>query len=268
MMIASTEQRVRFDDGASTILDAWGESGPVIVCVHGISSSRKSWERFAQHAGASYRIFAYDQRGHGDSARVTGPMTLERSYADLAAVIETIGEPVHALIGHSWGGAVVLGGGRRVAAARVVAIDPMIRQLPNMWATDFVDDLRPTLALPPDQREAAIRELYADLPPVEIEAKVHAMREMSIEPIVALGAQNHADSGDWDLRETVLGYPKPLLLLLADPGESVVQLEDVDLIERDGGPNIRVETFAGEGHSLQRTAFDRFAVMTGEFLAR
>ena len=144
-MITSLERRVHFDDGKATKLDEWGESGPVIVCVHGISSSRKSWERLAQHLGASYRIFAYDQRGHGDSAKVTGPMTLERSVRDLEAVIATIDAPIHALIGHSWGGAVVLLGGRRVETTRVVAIDPMIRVMPGTFTGDYVTGLRDIL---------------------------------------------------------------------------------------------------------------------------
>jgi len=43
---------VALGDGKSTRADQWGESGPVLLCVHGITSSRRSWERFAQHFAA------------------------------------------------------------------------------------------------------------------------------------------------------------------------------------------------------------------------
>jgi pimeloyl-ACP methyl ester carboxylesterase len=95
---------------------------------------------------------------------------------------------------------------------------------------------------------------------------VHALRNMTIEPVVALGAENGADAGKWDLREVVRGYPKPLLLLLADPSDSVVSPEDAAFVREAGGANVMVEVFEGEGHTLHRTAFDRFAASVSAFL--
>ncbi|MDQ6779717.1 MAG: alpha/beta hydrolase, partial [Candidatus Eremiobacteraeota bacterium] len=98
---------IALSDGAQTTLESWGKRGSAVLCVHGITSSRKAWLRTAHVLGERFRVFAYDQRGHGDSAAVTGNMSLERSLADVRDVAAAIGEPV-ALIGHSWGGAVVL----------------------------------------------------------------------------------------------------------------------------------------------------------------
>ena len=258
-MIPSTATRVGLGDGASTTLEQWGESGPILLCVHGISSSRKSWLRTAEYFAASYRVCAYDQRGHGDSAAVAGSMTLDRSVADLAAVAAALGEPVYALIGHSWGGAVVLLGGPRIGAERVVAIDPMIRQAPGTWRADFVDDLEPVLAVAPAARAPVIREMFGGLPPVEIDAKVHAMRHMDIASVVALGEENGADQGRWDLRASLQAYPLPLLMMMADPAESVVSAADLASVRRSAGGNVQIEVFAGAGHTLQRTAFERYA---------
>ena len=265
-MIASTTTHVDLGDGNRTTLERWGESGPALLCVHGITSSRRSWARFAEHAAATHRVFAYDQRGHGDSANVLGPMTLERSLLDLEAVTRAIGGDLRALLGHSWGGAVVILGGRRVACERIVAIDPMIHQAAGSWYGDFVDDLREVFGAPPQQREALIRAAYATLPPIEIDAKVHAMRSMTLEPIVALGDENQVDAGGWDLRDAIAAYPKPLLLLLADPSDSVVSADDAAFVRAHAGPKVRVEVFEGEGHSLQRTAFERFAAVATPFI--
>jgi pimeloyl-ACP methyl ester carboxylesterase len=266
-VIASAVRQVELGDGAATTVDQWGERGPILLCVHGITSSRAAWRRTAEYFSSDYRVVAYDQRGHGDSAGVAGPMTLERSLADLAAVAESLAGPIRGLIGHSWGGAVAILGGRRIACERVIAIDPMLHQAPRMWAADFVDDVRGVLAVPPAQRGTAIREMFAALPPVEIDAKVHAMQSMRIESIEALGTENGADDGKWDLRDALRDYPKPLFMPLADPSDSVVLPADLAFAREHGGPNVTIEIFTGEGHSLQRTAFERFATASARFLA-
>jgi pimeloyl-ACP methyl ester carboxylesterase len=217
--------------------------------------------------GGAYRVFAYDQRGHGDSAAITGPMTHAQSVHDLRAVSNAIGGEIFALLGHSWGGTIVLRAGRELACERVIAVDPMIRPVPGAWTAEFVDDLVPVFSTPASEREAAVREMFAGSAPVEIDAKVHAMLHMTIAPIVALGAENGADDGAWDLREIVRGYPKPLLVLLADPSDSVVLPEDVAFLRQNGGPNVTVEVFEGEGHTLHRSAFDAYLRSVNRFLS-
>jgi pimeloyl-ACP methyl ester carboxylesterase len=266
-MIVSEAQQVGLGDGAVTAVEQWGRRGPILLCVHGITSSRKMWARTAEHFSDTYRVVAYDQRGHGDSAGVPGPMTLERSLADLEAVAATLEGPIRGLIGHSWGAAVAILGGRRIACERVIAIDPMVHQAPGMWAADFVDDVRAVLAIPTAEREPAIRAMFAHIPPVEIDAKVHAMRSMRIETLEALGAENGADAGKWDLREALRDYPKPLYLPVADPSDSVIFPDDVAFVRAHGGPNVSIEVFTGEGHTLQRSAFERFAAASERFLA-
>jgi pimeloyl-ACP methyl ester carboxylesterase len=194
-------------------------------------------------------------------------MTLQQSLADLEAVAASLQEPVRGLMGHSWGGAVAILGGRRIATERVIAIDPMLHQAAGMWAADFVDDVRELLAIPPAERETAIRKTFAGLPPVEVDAKVHSMRSMRIESIEALGAENEADAGKWDLREAVRDYPKPLFMPVADPSDSVIFPDDLAFVRAHGGPNVTVEVFTGEGHTLHRTAFERFAAATERFIA-
>ena len=265
-MIASGARRVDLGDGAVTAVEQWGETGPILLCVHGITSSRKMWQRTGAYFAPHFRVVAYDGRGHGDSADVRGPMTLERSLADLDIVAGSLNGPIRGLIGHSWGGAVAILGGRRIRCQRVIAIDPMVHQAAGAWASDFVDDVRDVFALPPAEREPAIRAMFAGAPPVEIDAKVHAMRSMRIETIEALGAENAADTGGWDLREALRSYPKPLYPPVADPSDSVISPDDLRFIKEHGGPNVQIDVFSGEGHTLQRTAFEKFAAASERFL--
>jgi pimeloyl-ACP methyl ester carboxylesterase len=256
--VVHAEERVALDDGAQTILERWGSNGPALLCVHGMTSSRKSWERFALHYADRYRIYAYDQRGHGDSAQVTGPMTLHRALLDLYNVMDALPEPVDTLVGHSWGGAVCILGGRRFDVRRVVAVDPMIRQADWPWYDEFIADLKSLFAFKGEERDAKVAEEYSALGwgDVDVERKKHAVRNMTTLPIERLRDENPPET--WDLRRDLEDYPKPLLLAMADPRESIVPLEDLKYVRERGGPNVAIRVFEGQGHNLHRTAFENF----------
>jgi pimeloyl-ACP methyl ester carboxylesterase len=260
------ESVVRLSDGAETTLQQWGTSGALVLGVHGVGASRRGWARIGEHLAARVRVVAYDQRGHGDSSVQTS-MTVERIVADLGDVVASLGEPVHALMGHSWGGAIAVIGGRGLRAVeRVVAIDPMLRLGAGLWSTSVLREHRPALALPPDEREAAIRRSYAGLPEVEVASKLHATKRLSIDTLEALGADSEIEAGRWDYRSAVYDYPKPLLLALPDPTRSVVPPAEREELRELGGPQVRFAVFEGAGHSLQREAFDRFIPVLEAFL--
>lgn len=260
---------VTFDDGARTHVEQWGTHGPAMVCVHGMTGSRLSWTRFAQHYSKRFRVFAYDQRGHGDSAAVAGPMTLDRCDADLRAVVAATGD-VDVLAGHSWGGAVVLRGGRTTDARRVLAIDPVIFVPPDFdWEAEYVGDLAHELALDRPALETLYRERYeaAGWHPLDIEAKLHPVAAMSAEPLRRLNTENDATECGWDLRDIVRSYPKPLLLALAKTDESTVSEEERAWLKGSAGPNVRTVVFEDQGHSLHRTDFESFAREADAWLA-
>lgn len=263
-----TEERITLDDGAQTTLERWGERGPVMLCVHGMTSSRKSWERFAQHYAGRYRVYAYDQRGHGDSAAVNGPMTLHRALLDLYNVMQAIPDPVDLLVGHSWGGAVAILGGRRFDVRSVVAVDPMIRQADNPWYDEFLADLRALFAHKGAARDAKVKEEYRSLGwgDIDVERKKHAVRDMTTVPIERLRDENPPES--WDLRGDLESYPKPLLLAMASAHESIVPLDALKVVRERGGPNVAIRVFEDQGHNLHRTAFERFVQEIDRFLER
>lgn len=259
---ASATVALTFDDGATTHVTQWGSGGPALLCVHGMTSSRYSWTRFAQRFADRYRVFAYDQRGHGDSGHVHGPMALDRADADLRAVRETIEGPVFSLIGHSWGGAVVLRGGRTTRVQRVIAVDPMISVPGDFdWHYEYISDLESDKKLSPDEltREYETRYAKAGWAREDIDAKFHAVKDMTIESLERLGTENNAQAGGWDLREIVKDYPKPLLLCLAEPDESTVTAQERVWLEQNAGPNVTQILYEGQDHNLHRTDFNRFA---------
>jgi pimeloyl-ACP methyl ester carboxylesterase len=251
------DRTVALGDGFETRLESWGSAGPIVLCVHGITSSRRSWSRLGETLAPDYRVYAYDQRGHGDSAGVLGPMTLQRSVADLAAVALALPGQVDLLIGHSWGGAVAILGGRSIGVRKVLAIDPMIRVTPGTFESDYVDDLRPLYATHGDEREQGIRAMYEGAHHADVEAKVHSMLPMSIEALERLGRENNVDAAGWDIRNDVVAYPVPLLILGAGE-DSVMSPDDLAFIRREGGPNLTLRIVEGQGHNLHRDAFESF----------
>ena len=198
-----------------------------------MTGSRKAWEQLAAHYAQRARVYAYDQRGHGDSDS-DGPMTLHRSLLDLYNVVSAIPGGIDTLIGHSWGGAIAILGGRRFGARCVIAIDPMIRQRAAAWYGSFLRD-----------------------------AKKNRLLTKSLK---RLRDENRPDT--WDLRSDLERYPKPLLLAVGEGPESLVALEDLKLIRERGGPNVALRVFEGQGHNLHRTDFDRFTRELDTFLAR
>ncbi|MEA2664179.1 MAG: hypothetical protein QOI11_1123, partial [Candidatus Eremiobacteraeota bacterium] len=223
--MTNAERAVRLSDGAGTTLTQWGERGPLLLGVHGLGASRLGWARIGEHLADRYRVVAFDQRGHGDSARV-GDMTFARSVADVGDVAAALGEPVHALLGHSWGGAVVIGAGRRLDVARVAAVEPMLVVESGVWARSVIPQYVELLGPPLSEREALIRVANAELPEAEIQAKLHAGRHIALEPIAALGAENGIDEGRWNFQTLLDGYPRPLWLAVAGQKRSVFSAAD------------------------------------------
>ena len=47
----------------------WGNpTKPPLVLLHGYTSHARSWDSFARAMAEQYRVYALDQRGHGESA--------------------------------------------------------------------------------------------------------------------------------------------------------------------------------------------------------
>ncbi|MHB8422804.1 MAG: alpha/beta fold hydrolase [Leptospirales bacterium] len=251
------------EGGVMNRLESWGRSGPVMLCIHGMTSSRRSWERLAERFSSTHRVFSYDQRGHGDLAEVQGPMTLEQSCRDLEAAARVIDEPVDLLLGHSWGGSVALLGASRIFARSVVALDPVVRVRSGTFSTDYVEELRELFSLEGEARIRGIRSMYSDLDPTDREAKVHAMEKMSIRSIERIGSENGVDSGAWDLMGLLSEYTIPMLLI-ASGSDSVIAPEDLARIAKRKLPDT-VQIISEAGHNLHRSHLDRVVELVREF---
>ncbi len=78
-------------------------AGDPVLFLHGFPESWHSWRHQLAALRGSYHVFAPDQRGYNETD-VTGPYDTDTLRADVAALIDDIGGPVH-LVAHDWGAA-------------------------------------------------------------------------------------------------------------------------------------------------------------------
>jgi pimeloyl-ACP methyl ester carboxylesterase len=84
----------------------WGNpNSPPIVLLHGGHQSAHSWDLVSLHLAQNYRVFALDQRGHGDSEWPRdAEYTNDAMSHDAEVFIDVVGLQRPILIGHSMGG--------------------------------------------------------------------------------------------------------------------------------------------------------------------
>lgn len=78
-------------------------AGPAAILLHGVTDSWYSWSRVLPHLSPAYRVFALDQRGHGDSDRPEEGYAVDDFAADVLAFMDAVGLATATLVGHSMG---------------------------------------------------------------------------------------------------------------------------------------------------------------------
>jgi pimeloyl-ACP methyl ester carboxylesterase len=84
--------------------------GPLVVLVHGFPESWYSWRhQIPALAAAGYRVAAPDVRGYGgsDKPQPIEAYAIKQMCADVAGLVEALGESEAILIGHDWGAGIV-----------------------------------------------------------------------------------------------------------------------------------------------------------------
>lgn len=122
---AETRTRTVPVDGGDLAVSEWGDpDGPVVLAVHGITSSSRSWLALA-HLLPQVRLVAPDLRARGRSNSLPGPYGLRQHVADLRRVLDDLGTEHVVVAGHSMGAfvAVLLAAAEPDRVASVVLVD-------------------------------------------------------------------------------------------------------------------------------------------------
>jgi pimeloyl-ACP methyl ester carboxylesterase len=95
---------LEFDRGGTRLsYRDYGGSGPPILLLHGLAGYAGEWEPSARLLIHDYRVFALNQRGHGESERHPNDVSRDAFLRDSAEAIRQIGLGPVTLVGQSMG---------------------------------------------------------------------------------------------------------------------------------------------------------------------
>lgn len=83
-------------------------SGPPILFVHGLMSSRRTWADQSVRLAADHRVLAPDLFGHGQSAKPLGDYSLGAHAASLRDLLDELELGAVCVVGHSLGGGIAM----------------------------------------------------------------------------------------------------------------------------------------------------------------
>ena len=243
--------------------DAFGETGPPVVILHGLLGSARNWTSIAKELAAGHRVFALDLRNPGRSPWA-GTMSVDEMADDVAAFIERHGLSAVTLIGHSLGGKVAmhLALTRPGLVERLVVVDVAPVAYAHSFAP-FIEAMRQVDLAAVKRRSDADLQLQGAIPDA-------ALRSFLLQNLVK------TETGfSWRVNlealaanmDELLGFPTPAAdaafggptLFIAGGRSYYVQPEHRPLLERLF-PNAEHVLIAGAGHWLH-------AERTAEFLA-
>ncbi len=130
-------------------------SGEPLVLVHGSWGDHHNWDPVVSPLAESFRVLAYDRRGHSRSERPAEQGSVFEDADDLAGLIDELGlAPAH-VAGNSFGAVIVL----RAATRRPDVFRSLIVHEPPLFAVLAGTELEPTLAEVQRRIDAVVRLL-------------------------------------------------------------------------------------------------------------
>jgi pimeloyl-ACP methyl ester carboxylesterase len=83
-------------------------SGPVVLLVHGITSTSATWAKVLPYLAERYTVIAPDLLGHGESAKPRGDYSLGAYASGIRDLLLALGHVRATFVGHSLGGGIAM----------------------------------------------------------------------------------------------------------------------------------------------------------------
>ncbi len=270
--IAAQSQMIDLPTGRFHYLswDAERTELPSIVLLHGITSSARSWVRVGPALAGRYRVYALDQRGHGESIKpAQGAYSLRQSADDAIAFIKALELEHPVLIGHSWGGAtaIVLASGAGTEQSvptlgQVILEDPALnfgRGNAELRAANYTKDI----GRPADELRVEITANSPGWTDADIEGKIDALHHVTKEAVISIFSQAGEVGALLPLLAKIVA---PTLLIRADPHLSVIDNASWEQAKQFIQLQSRVTEIEGSYHNIHRSTFDAFMRVVNAFL--
>jgi pimeloyl-ACP methyl ester carboxylesterase len=259
-------ETIRSKDGTPIAVYRSGAGMPLVL-VHGGLSLGVRWHPLLPLLERNFAIYLVDRRGRGGSGEGE-PYAIEREFEDIAAVVESIGEPVN-LLGHSYGALCCLEATRLTnRVRRLIAYEPPLFD-DNMRAGvgELLDEFQRLLDA--GKRE----ELYITFNTRLVGMPIHEIEVQRAQPdlwnarmaIVHTVVRELAAAVNYQfIPERFRDVTTPVLFLLG--GESPQWLKTATEKFRAAMPNSRVRVMPGQRHIAMDTAPDLFVCEMTDFV--
>lgn len=235
-------------------------SGPPLVLVHGGACDHRFWElsdvrsAFAEH----FTVYAMDCRGVGESGDAEA-YELEREFEDVAAVVNSIDEPV-TLLGHSSGALLSLEAALRTDNLRSLILyePPIAFGDRELYAEEVLAEMERLLN---DGENEQVLVLFlqeiAQSTPEEIDAQRSAPDWQDLVDAAHVWPRSVQAVGEYEFDAVRFANMTTPTVLLSG-SESPPLLRDATEPVNEALPNSRIASFEGHGHEAMLTASDRF----------
>ena len=244
-------------------------SGPVVVLLHGYPFNRSLWRDQVTALQQNHRVLVPDLRGHGESAIVPGPSTMELMAGDIAALLDKLDITQASIGGLSMGGYVALAFYRRfpsrvqsliLAATRAQADNDETKRNREVQATKarqegmegIADALLPKLitADTVTKRPEIVKHLRGMMASTNPEGAAAALEGMAIRQ---------------DQTSFLSQIVAPTLILVGSE-DAITPPVDAELMHRAIAGS-RLEIIKGAGHVVNLEKPEEFNAALGKFLA-
>jgi pimeloyl-ACP methyl ester carboxylesterase len=240
--------------------------GPPVLLVHGSGEDHTRWRAIGRALADRFTVVTIDRRGHGASGDGAGH-SLEAEAADIAAVLDLLGAPAHAL-GHSFGALCCLEAAVRGAHVRSLVLhEPCLPLEPGAMPSGLAGRLQALLDA--GDREAVVTAFFAEA--VRMPARrVRLLRSLAIFPALAASAHILVR----ELRSTeryrfdpgrIGGLDVPVLLLAGSGLESPFLAGAMRQLQA-ALPGARLEVLPAGQHLGLDAAADRVVAEVARFL--
>ena len=242
-------------NGCRLSYEVSGRGEMPLVLVHGSWLARRQWDLTIPLLEDSFRVLTYDRRGHSESERPNGKVSVRDHAADLAGLIEHLQFAPAWVIGNSFGGSITLRlAGERPDLLRGIAVHepPLFSLVPtdDDAAPSVEEDMRNDAAAAErvasgDPAGAAEQFAEAVSPGMWLETPPEIRQTMTENAPGFLADWSDPDFYAFDLARA-RKFVQPALLTQGDQSPP----QYVPVITRLGAalPSVEVQTLPGVGH--------------------
>lgn len=233
-------------------------SGPPLVLVHGTTADHTRWAPVLPALEEHFTVYAIDRRGRGESGD-TVEYELEQEFEDVAAVVDSVDEPV-VLLGHSYGALCSLEAALRTDNLRALILyePPIPVGDHEMYQEDELAEMKTLLDEGKDEQALVLfLSEVADIPSAQIDTLRSAPNWQARVDAAHTAYRETQASDSYHFKPTQFERMTTPTLLLTG-GESPQWFADAVELVNDVLPSSQIGVLEGQEHVAINTAPDLF----------